>query len=89
MLRFQYNVGIYFADLNDLGILTREHLNHASCHFIPKVTKQKGQGPYAGCTLYQMIKAIQKHLNINRIIWRLVEGCDKEFEDVKVVLVIM
>ena len=65
--RFQYNVGIYFADLNDLKSLTKENLNHALCRFIPEVMKQKGDGPYPGCTLYQIIKAIQKHLNVNKL----------------------
>ena len=71
--------------MNDLVTLTKENLSHALCHFIPEVTKQEGDGPYPGCTLYQMIKAIQKHLNVNKMHWKLVEGCDKEFEDVKIV----
>ena len=84
--RFQYDVGIYLVDLNDLKSFMKENLNHALCRFILEVTKQKGDGPYPGHTLYQMIKAIQKHLNVNKLGWKLVEGCDQEFEDVKIVL---
>ena len=86
LYRFQYDVGIFYADLNDLKSLTQENLNHALCHFIPEVTKQKGHGPYPGCTLYQMIKTIQKQLNVNKLDWKLVEPCDKEFADTKIVL---
>ena len=86
LYRFQYDVGIFYADLNDVGTLTKENLNHTLCRFIPEVMKQKGHGPYLGRTLYQMIKVIQKHLNVNKLDWKLVEGCDKEFEDTKVVL---
>ena len=86
LYQFQYDVGIYYADLNHLGSLTRENLKHALCRFIPEVTKKKGHGPYPGRTLYQMIKMIQKHLNVNKINWKLVEGCDPEFDDTKVVL---
>ena len=33
-----------------------------------------------------MIKAFQKYLNVNNVGWKSVEGCDKQFEDVKTVL---
>ena len=84
--KFQYDVGIYYADLKDLNSLTKENFNHLLCRFIPEVTKQKGGGLYPGRTLYQMIKAIQKHLNVNKLPWKLVENCDVEFEDAKNVL---
>ena len=86
LFHFQYDIGIYYADLDDTQNLSKENLNHALCSFIPEVTKQKGHGPYLGKTLYQTIKAIQKHLNVNKLDWKLVEGCDKEFEDTIVVL---
>ena len=84
--KFQYDVGIYYADMNDLKTLSKENLNHALCRFIPEVTKQKDDGPYPGHTLYQLIKAIQKYLNVSKLPWKLVENCDKEFQDTKVVL---
>ena len=62
--RFQYDVGIYEADLNNLEKLIRENFSHVLCKFILKVTKQKGMGPYPGRTLNQIIKDIQRHLNI-------------------------
>ena len=86
LYHFNYDVGIYYADLNDLPSLTQENLNHALCRFIPEVTKQKGGGQYPGRTLYQMICAIQKHLNVNKLPWKLLEGQGTPFEDVRVVL---
>ena len=71
--------------LNDLKSLKKENFNHSLCQLIPEVTKQKG-GLYPGHILYQMVKVIQKYLNVNKLDWKLVEGCDKEFTDVKVVL---
>ena len=70
---------IYYADLNKLEELSRENLEHALCGFIPEVTKVKGDGPYPGKTLYQMIVAIQKYLNINEINWKLIDG--NEFQN--------
>ena len=54
LFNYQYDVGIYEADLNDLPNLTKENLPHALCHFIPEVTKIKGEGPYPGRTLYEI-----------------------------------
>ena len=81
---FNYDVGIYYADLLDLKSLTKENLQHALCRFIPEVTKKKGDGLFPGKTLYQMVVAIQKYLWINKIKWKLVEGDD--FEELKTVL---
>ena len=81
---FKYDPGIYFADLRNLESLEKENLQHALCHFIPEVTKVRGEDPYPGSTLYQMIVSIQKYLSVNKIHWQLIEG--KEFEDLKVVL---
>ena len=81
---FKYDPGIYYADLRKLDSLEKCNLQHALCHFIPEVTRVRGEGPYPGTTLYQMIVSIQKYLNVNKIHWQLIEG--KEFEDLKVVL---
>ena len=83
---FNYNVAIYYADLNHLESLTKDNLNSALCRFIPEVTKQKGDGQYPGRTLYQMICAIQKHLQVNKLYWKLLEGEGSEFSDIRVVL---
>ena len=64
---YNYDVGIYYADLVDLKSLTKENLRHSLCYFIPEVTKKKGEGAYPGATLYQMIVAIQKFLNVNKV----------------------
>ena len=77
MYNFNYNVGIYYADEE----LIKENLEHALCRFIPEVTKVKGDGPYQGKTLYQMIVAI---LNINKLNWKLIDG--NEFQNLRVVL---
>ena len=84
LYNFNYDVGIYYADLQKLNELTPENLQHALCRFIPEVTKVKGDGPFPGKTLYQMVVAIQKFLHINKIMWRLVDSY--EFMDVQTVL---
>ena len=59
---------VYIAYLRDVNSMTRENLAHALCRFIPEVMKQKGDGPYPGHTLYQLVKAIQKYLDITSLI---------------------
>ena len=81
---FKYDVGIYEADLENLATLTKENLLHALCHFVPEVTKVKGEGLFPGHTLYQMVSAIQKYLVVNKIYWRLIHGT--KFSDLKTVL---
>ena len=81
---FNYDVGIYGADLNDLEHLTLDNFRHAMCYFIPEVTKSKGDGLYPGRTLYQLCMSIQKYLNLNKIPWKIIDG--PEFEDVRNVL---
>ena len=81
---FKYDPGIYYADLTKLDTLEKSNLQHALCHFIPEVTRVRGEGPYPGTTLYQMIVSIQKYLNVNKLNWQLIEG--KEFDELKVVL---
>ena len=83
---FNYDFAIYNADLNDLSNLKVENFSHALCRFIPEVTKKKGDGPYPGHTLYQMVGAIQKYLNINKIPWVIAEGKGVDFEEVGNVL---
>ena len=74
MRTFKYDPGIYFADLRNLETLEKHNLQHALCHFIPEVTKVRGDGPYPGTTLCQMIVSIQKYLSVNKIHWQLIEG---------------
>ena len=82
--KFNYDVGIYFADLNNLKELTKDNLQHALCRFVPEVEHKWGEGQFPGKTLYQMIVAIQKYLWINKIKWKLVQG--EEFDDLQTVL---
>ena len=79
-----YDAPIYFADLRDLSRLTKDNLQHALCRFIPEVTKKHGEGLYPGHTLYQLIVSIQKHLFVNKLKWKLIDGDD--FEEVSNVL---
>ena len=72
------------ADLNNLSLVTKENLESSLCRFIPEVTKSKGDGPYLGKTLYQIIVAIQKFLQINKINWQLIHGSD--FSELRTVL---
>ena len=84
LLNYNYDVGIYEANLNDLKSLTAENLEHAMLRFIPEVTKKKGEELYPGRTLYQLCTSIQKYLNVNKIPWKLVKG--EGFQDLKIVL---
>ena len=83
---YQYDPAIYFSDLRNLETLEKQNFSYALCRFVPEVTKQKGMGPYPGRTLHQMVVAIQKYLNVNKILWNLVDGKSKEFIDVHTVL---
>ena len=80
---YEYDVGIYFADITKPESLAKDNLIHALCYFIPEVTKKSGEF-FPGKTLYQIIVGIQKHLQIHKITWRLIE--DPEFVEVKTVL---
>ena len=86
LVNFKYDVGIFYADLKDLESLTKENFQHNMCRFIPEVTKSHGNGPYPGKTLYQLVIAIQKYLNINKIGWKLVDLKSNEFEELRNVL---
>ena len=80
----EYDQDIFDCDLGDLSRVTESNLEHSLCHFVPEVTKSKGEGPYPGKTLYQLIVAIQKYLEINRIKWKLIHG--DRFTDLRTVL---
>ena len=86
LVNFQYNYSIYNANLQDLENLKKDDFEHAMYRFIPEVTKQKGDGPYPGKTLYQLVVDIQKYLNFNKIMWKLVDLKGTEFEDLTNVL---
>ena len=72
------------TDLNDVDKLMKENLEYCLIRFVPEVTKTKGDGEYPGKTLYQMIVAIQKFLEINKLRWKLIHG--NEFHDLRTVL---
>ena len=79
-----YNEAIFNANLENLNDIDRDSLCESLCYFIPEVTKVKGEGIYPAKTLYQLVVAIQKYLNVNKIPWKLIDG--PEFESVKNVL---
>ena len=60
------------------------NLSHSLCLFIPEVTKIKDGAPYPGATLYQMVIAIQHHLNKGGLNWKLIDVF--EFKNVKTIL---
>ena len=72
------------TDLSEVETLTKENLEYCMTWFIPEVMKVRGEGEYPGKTLYQMVVAIQKHLEINKVRWRLIHG--SEFQDLKTML---
>ena len=71
-----YNESVFNANLKDLENLQKDELEEALCHFVPEVTKSKGDGDYPGETLNEKIVSIQKYLNVNKISWKLVDGPD-------------
>ena len=72
------------TDLSDFENLTQEKLEYCLVRFIPEVTKSKGEGEYPGKTLYQMVVALQKYLEINKLRWKLIHG--DGFQDLRIVL---
>ena len=74
---------IDIVDIHDFENLTKSRFIEAMCYFIPEVVK-KNDELYPGPTLYQMCVAIQKFLNFNKIMWKIVEG--PEFYEIKTVL---
>ena len=83
-LESSYNENIFHANLSDLNNLSDTCLAESLCYFIPEVTKSKGEGLCPAKTLYQIIIAIQKYLNVNKIGWKLIDG--SKFENVEIVL---
>ena len=79
-----YNESIFNANLSNLADLDEASLCESLCHFIPEVSKSKGEELYPAKTLYQLIVTIQKHLNVNKIAWKLIDGA--AFENVKIML---
>ena len=71
------------ADINKVDTLDKQKFIDSMCFFIPEVTKQSGE-LYPGPSLYQLVVAIQKHLNVNKMGWKIVEG--EGFDDIKIVL---
>ena len=71
-----YDESIFSANSDDLENLSKGDLEQPLCHFVPEVTKSKGEGEYPGKTLYEMIVSIQKYLNVNKVNWKLVDGPD-------------
>ena len=82
-LNFEHDPIIELADITDLSKLTKENFIYAMCFFIPEVVK-KDDTLYPGPSLYQLCVAIQKHLNFNKMPWKIVEG--PEFCDIKTIL---
>ena len=59
-------------------------MEYALCRFIPEVRKLKSGDDYLGKTLYEMVVAIQKFVNMNGKKWKLVDGPD--FRELRVVV---
>ena len=78
-----FNEAILQSDLDNVASLTASNFSEALCYFIPEVVKQNDE-LYPAASLYQLVIAIQKYVNFNKINWKLVEG--SQFSDVKVVL---
>ena len=79
-----YDPIIFETNLDDLGSLNQAKLSHSLCKFLPEVTKVKDRATYPGATLYQMVIAIQRHLNEKGLNWKLIDGF--QFSNVKIVL---
>ena len=78
-----YDCRIFETNLDDVTVLTKENLAYSLCKFIPEITKVKDDSPYPGATLYQLVIAIQHHLNEKGLNWKLIDGV--EFRSVKTV----
>ena len=78
-----YDEHIFNANLDDVGKLTKENLEHSLCIFIADVCKLNGDN-YPGLTLYQLTVSIQRFLRDKGFDWKLVDGPD--FKEYRVVL---
>ena len=79
-----FDVKIFDSDLEKPESLTEENLAFALMCFIPEITKVKDGAPDPGATLYQLVVAIQRHLNEKGLDWKLIDG--PKFRKVKTVL---
>ena len=75
-----YDVKIYEADLENVGLLSKGAFKYAMCMFIPEVVKVKDGSDYPGKTLYEMVMSIQKYLHQNIKFWKILD--DEEFSEV-------
>ena len=77
---------IFNANLDDLKSRSMkiENFKFALCRFIPEVKKANSSEDYPSKTLYELVIAIQKFLNYNKVHWKLIH--DEEFEEVRNVL---
>ena len=66
---------ILYADLNDIGSLTKENLEFALCRFICEIKKANGED-YPGHTLYQLACSLQNYLQKKELNWRLIHSSD-------------
>ena len=80
---FNYDPGVYFADINDLAKLEKANFVHAMTFFLAEINKESGD-LFPRKTLYHMVTAIQKHLQVNKINWKLID--DPDCVDIKIVL---
>ena len=71
---------IIFSDLDDLCSIDKKYFEYVMCRFIVEVKKSKEDLDYPGRTLYQLAVAIQNHLKMNKIYWKLVHSNGEEFE---------
>ena len=69
-----YDEEIMYADLDDIGSLTKENLESSLCRFICEVKKHKEDKDYPGHTLYQMTCTLQNHLRKKDLNGKLVHG---------------
>ena len=71
-----YDYRIFESNIKVCETLQKPQFEYSMSKFIAEVVKVKDGSDYPGATLYQMCIAIQKHLNINGVQWKLVEGDD-------------
>ena len=83
-LEHSYNEAIFNADIGNLNQIDEVSFGESLCYFIPEVSRAKGEGLYPAKTLYQLIVALQKYLNVNKVPWKLLDG--PRFENVRNVL---
>ena len=80
----KFDIMIFEANLDSIENLTKETLEYALCRFVLEVTKLKSGDDYPGKTLYEMVVAIQKFVNMKGKNWKLVD--DPDFRELRNVL---